>query len=75
MKRLSVREVRMSLADLERVLREEGEVVITKRGRPIARVLPVPAPPTMPSHADFRATMPRMKVGSEHYVRADRDER
>jgi prevent-host-death family protein len=74
MQKLSVREVRAALPQLEHVLREQGEVVITKRGRPIARVLPIPAG-AMPSHADFRATMPRLSVGSEHYVRADRDER
>jgi antitoxin (DNA-binding transcriptional repressor) of toxin-antitoxin stability system len=74
MQTLSVREIRAALPELERMLREQGEVVITRRGRPIARVLPMPAG-TMPSHADFRATMPRLSVGSEHYVRADRDER
>lgn len=74
MRKLSVREVRAALPHLERVLREQGELVITKRGRPIARVLPIAAA-AMPSHADFRATMPRVRVGSEHYVRADRDER
>jgi antitoxin (DNA-binding transcriptional repressor) of toxin-antitoxin stability system len=71
---LNVREIRAALPKLEQVLREQGEVVIIKRGRPIARVLPMPAG-SMPSHADFRATMPRPRVGSEHYVRADRDER
>ena len=75
MRSLSVREMRTALPDLERVLREEGEVVITKRGKPIARLLPVPSTRTIPSHADFRATMPRLEVGSEHYIRADRDER
>jgi antitoxin (DNA-binding transcriptional repressor) of toxin-antitoxin stability system len=45
MKRLSVREVRAELSTLEELLVKEGEVVITRHGRAIARLLPL-RPPT-----------------------------
>jgi prevent-host-death family protein len=42
MRSLSVREMRAALPRLEQLLAEEGEVVITRNGRPVARVLPTP---------------------------------
>jgi antitoxin (DNA-binding transcriptional repressor) of toxin-antitoxin stability system len=75
MKRLSVREMRAELTNLEQLLGREGEVLITRRGKAIARLLPVRSSKTMPSHAELRSSMPRLKTGSERLVRADRDER
>jgi antitoxin (DNA-binding transcriptional repressor) of toxin-antitoxin stability system len=75
MKKISVREMRAVLARLDEVLAQEGELVITRRGKPIARLLPTRATGPMPSHAEFRAQMPRLATGSEVFVRRDRDER
>lgn len=75
MKRLSVREVRAELTSLDKLLGREGEVLITRRGKAIARLLPVRSAKTIPSHAALRASMPRLKTGSERLVRSDRDER
>lgn len=75
MKRLSVREMRAELPALEKLLAKTGEVVVTRRGKAIARVLPVRTVERMPSHAELRASMPRLKIGSEKLIRADRDER
>lgn len=75
MKKLSIREVRKELAQLDELVLREGEVVVTRRGRPIARVLPLRSKKRMPSHADLRASMPRLKKGSEKHVCAERDER
>ena len=75
MKRLSVREVRAELTRLDKLLGKEGEVLITRRGKAIARLLPVRSAKAMPSHAALRAAMPRLKIGSERLVRTDRDER
>jgi len=75
MKKLSIREVRKELAQLDELVSREGEIVVTRRGQPIARVLPLRSKKRMPSHADLRASMPRLKKGSEKYVRAERDER
>lgn len=75
MKNLSIREVRKALAQLDDLVAREGEVVVTRRGTPIARLLPLRSKQRMPSHADLRASMPRLKRGSERHVRTDRDER
>lgn len=75
MKSLSIREVRKELAQLDELVSREGEVVVTRRGQPIARLLPMRNKLTMPSHADLRASMPRLKKGSERHIRSERDER
>jgi prevent-host-death family protein len=75
MKNLSIREVRKELAQLDDLVSREGEVVVTRRGKPIARLLPMRSKRSMPSHADLRASMPRLKTGSESIIRTERDER
>jgi antitoxin (DNA-binding transcriptional repressor) of toxin-antitoxin stability system len=75
MKEVSVREARAVLARLEEVLQQEGELIITRHGRAIARLLPAKAARSMPSHRDLRQSMERLAVGSEVYVREDRDSR
>ena len=75
MRKLSVREVRAALPQLERILEQEGELVITRNGVPIARVLPAVRREGMPSHAELRSRMPRLSVGSEVLIRQERDER
>ncbi|HZA29313.1 MAG TPA: type II toxin-antitoxin system prevent-host-death family antitoxin [Gammaproteobacteria bacterium] len=75
MKQLSIRELRSELPHIDDLLRHEGEILITRRGTPIARVLPIRTATKIPSHADLRARVPRLVRGSEEYIRADRDER
>lgn len=75
MKKLSIREIRKELAQLDQLVSREDEVVVTRCGRPIARVLPLRSKRRMPSHAKLRASMSRLKNGSEKHVRAEHDER
>ena len=75
MKRLTIRQAREALTHLDSTLAREGELAITRRGQPIARVLPVIGTRPMPSHRDLRARIARMRTGSELLVRRDRDER
>jgi prevent-host-death family protein len=75
MRSVSVREMRTALPRLEQLLAEEGEIVITRNGKPVARVLPTRSARPIPSHADLRSRMPRLEVGSEVRIRQDRDER
>jgi len=75
MKNLSIREVRKELAQLDALVSREGEIVVTRRGQPIARLLPLRSKQRMPSHADLRASMPRLRNGSEKHIRTERDER
>ena len=73
MKQLNIREARQSLSQLEKLLAEEGELTITRRGEPIARVVPISPFKKIPSHQGLRQKMPRMKKGSEALIRAERD--
>lgn len=41
MKTITVRDVRQRWPEAERSLAEEGEIVITRDGKPVARLLPV----------------------------------
>jgi antitoxin (DNA-binding transcriptional repressor) of toxin-antitoxin stability system len=75
MKKLTIREVRQSLSRLDQILAVEGEVAITRRGREIARVVPFCRIEPIPSHRDLRGKTSRMKKGSDHLVREDRDAR
>lgn len=75
MRTLTVREMRAALPDLERLLESEGELLVTRRGKAVARILPAVKRGGMPTHADLRAKMPRVEVGSEVLIRQDRDER
>lgn len=74
MKELSIREMRASLGSLDELLKKEGEVVITRRGRRVARLLPITPKRTIPSHRDLRERMPLLR-SSDELVRAERDER
>jgi prevent-host-death family protein len=73
MRMLSIRELREALSHVDRLLRDEGEVVVTRHGHPVARLVPLKAPQIAPSHASLRASMPRMRVPSEDLIRADRE--
>lgn len=75
MKSLSVSEVRRELARIDKLVSRESEVIVTRHGRPIARLLPLRSGWPMPSHTDLRASMPRLEKGSEGHISAERDER
>lgn len=75
MKQLTIREARQSLSHLESLLATEGEVTITRRGKPIARVMPITRDLVIPSHKNLRSKMPRLRKRSEVLVRQDRNER
>lgn len=73
LKTLSIREMRSALSHIEEIVAEEGEVVVTRRGRPLARILPARPRRGIPSRAELRATMPKLKVPSEVLIRQDRE--
>ncbi len=75
MKKLSIREARQALSHLDQLLAVEEEVMITRRGDPIAKVVQVGRKRPIPSHRDLRDGMSKMRVGSETLIRSDRDER
>lgn len=75
MRELSVREMRAALGRLDELVARSGEVVVTRHGQPIARILPIQGRREMPSLREFRQTMPERGSPSEVLVREDRDER
>jgi prevent-host-death family protein len=70
---MSIRELRDSLSFIGEIADREGEVVLTRHGRPLARLVSLCPSRTAPSHSDLRAGMPYLSISSEQLVRADRD--
>jgi antitoxin (DNA-binding transcriptional repressor) of toxin-antitoxin stability system len=75
MRTISVREMRAVLPRLERLLEAEGEIVITRRGQAVARILPTAPAGGIPSRVALRRRMRRLDLGSEAVIREDRDAR
>ena len=73
MRSMSIRELRDSLPFIGDIVDREGEVVLTRHGRALARLVPMHPSRSAPSHAELRASMPYLTVPSEQLVRADRD--
>jgi antitoxin (DNA-binding transcriptional repressor) of toxin-antitoxin stability system len=74
MKKLTIRETRQELSHLEKILAQEGEVTITRRGEAIARVVQIGKQKPIPSHHDLRKKMRHMRKASAVLIRQDRDE-
>jgi len=75
MKTVSVRQMREVLPRLEKLLAKHGQVLIARRGKPIARLTRVSDAPVWPSLEAWRGSMPFQDVPSEVLIRQDRDER
>ena len=75
MREISIREMRENLAHLDELVRTEGEILVTRRGLPIARLLPLAGSRAKPGHDDLRSAMRRLETPSEMLVREDRDQR
>lgn len=78
MKNINIREIRQELAHLDELLAREGEVILTRHGKPIARMLPIAQESgtlRLPSLKWLRDKMTRQEIGSEVLIREDRDAR
>lgn len=75
MKELNIREMRANIGRLDELVEEAGELIISRRGTPIARVLPVSQSRVRPSHAELRERTARQLDPSAALIRAERDER
>lgn len=73
MRSLSIRELREALPSIAEMVESEGEVLLTRHGRPLVKIVSLQPARTAPSHADLRAGMPRMTVSSAEMVRTDRE--
>jgi antitoxin (DNA-binding transcriptional repressor) of toxin-antitoxin stability system len=75
MKHLTIREMRVNIGRLDALVASEGELIITRRGEAIARILPLPQQRQWPDHAELRRRMKSQKTSSAELIRAERDER
>jgi antitoxin (DNA-binding transcriptional repressor) of toxin-antitoxin stability system len=75
MKELNVREMRAAIGRLDDLVASAGELIVSRRGKAIARILPVSRRQPRPDHADLRARMPRLSSPSAALIRDERDER
>jgi antitoxin (DNA-binding transcriptional repressor) of toxin-antitoxin stability system len=76
MRQVTVREMREMLPTIEAALEADGEIVLTRRGRPIARLMALTEnPPARLSTASLRARTKPLAVPSEVLLRQERDER
>jgi antitoxin (DNA-binding transcriptional repressor) of toxin-antitoxin stability system len=75
MKMLNIREMRASIGRLEELVNDAGELIVSRRGQPIARILPVSPRRPRPDHADLRARIPQLSPPSVVLIREERDER
>ena len=73
MRTLTIKEARQVLSHLDRLLELEGELTITRRGEPIARIIQIGKKRTMPSHRNLRESMPMLSSGSNKLIRENRD--
>lgn len=75
MKEINVREMRAAIGQLDTLVNEAGELIVTRRGHPIARILPVSRPRQRPDHAELRQRMPPLSTASAALICSERDER
>ena len=74
MKTLSIREMRGALGNLDQLIAQEGELIVTRRGKAIARVSPYKPRRSMSSHADHRSRLPKLSPSAK-LIRKERNDR
>lgn len=75
MQTLSIREIRSELGHLGTLLHASGEIIVTKHGEPIARILPIKNKQQRPTHEDLHRLTKKLLIPSEKILRDERDER
>lgn len=69
---LNVRQVRASIGQLDKLVAAEGEILVVRRGEPIARIVSIRARQKRPPHTNLRNSMPQQKSASG-LIRQERD--
>ncbi len=75
MKELTIREAREGLSHPDAMFADTEEVLVVRRGEPVARILPVTPKRKVRSLAAFRAKQPMQTVPSEVLLAEDREDR
>jgi len=77
MRKAGIRETRQSISELLEMVRKGKEILITDRGKPVARLVParhLNAKP-YPGRADFRRSMPVLDPPLSQAINDDREDR
>ena len=77
MKKAGIREARQDLSALIEDVKKGREIVITDRGRPVARLVPLSrlSAGAVPDLSGFRRTMPRLTPPLSRSIARDRGDR
>lgn len=76
MRTVTIREAREGLSHPEQLFAEDDEVIVTKRGEPVARILPIrPAKLKIRSLAAFRASQVPLDPPLSQTIAEDREDR
>jgi len=70
---MSIRQLRDSLSSLGDIVERDREILITRHGRVLAKLVATGPSRSAPSHSDLRAGMPYLSVPSEELIRQDRE--
>lgn len=75
MRAVNLADAKAHLSELVSKAESGEETVITRRGQPVARLVPIALPKkAFRSLADFRATLPMARTSSAELIRQMRDE-
>ncbi len=76
MKTITIREAREGLSHPEQLFATDDEVIVTRRGEPVARILPIrPAKPKIRSLVAFRASQVPLDPPLSQTITEDRKDR
>jgi antitoxin (DNA-binding transcriptional repressor) of toxin-antitoxin stability system len=75
MKTITIREAREGLSHPEQLFADNDEVIVTRRGEPVARILLIKPQPRLHSLREFLASQPMQSVPSEILIAEDREDR
>lgn len=75
MRTLNIREMRNALGHIDTLVHAAGELIITRHGEAIARVLPILGKHQRPTHQELHQLTKKLVIPSEKIIRAERDER
>lgn len=75
MQTISIRDIRNALGHLDTLLNEAGELIITRHGEAIARILPIEGKRSRPTHQELQRLTKELSVSSEKMIRGMRNER
>lgn len=76
MRTITIREAREGLSHPEQLFATDDEVIVTRRGEPVARILPItPTKPKIRSMAAFRASQAPLDPPLSQTIADDREDR